>query len=85
MIGFASVTRIWVSLLIVSRVGSSSMSFGRELFPAPTTDMNDGKGVDIIEPKSTGMVEYLGKTVRLLRQGEMESDSGMVTATEEVG
>lgn len=60
------------------------MSFGRVLFPSPTTDMNDGKGVDIIEPSSTGMVEYLGKTVRLLRQGAVGSNSGMVTATDEV-
>lgn len=87
--GFASVTKNWVSLLIVSRVGRSSMSFDRLIFPFPTTDINDGKGVDIIEPNSTGMVEYLGKTVRLLRQGAMDSksrsSSGMVTVEEAEG
>jgi hypothetical protein len=70
---------------MVSGVGSSSMSFASVASTFPTTDMNDGKGVDIIEPTSTGMFVYLGKTVRLLRHGATGSNSGIVTATDEVG
>lgn len=55
--GFASVTSIWVSLLIVSSEGSSSISLESLASAFPTTDINDGKGVDIIEPTSTGMFE----------------------------
>lgn len=70
---------------MVSGVGSSSMSFASVACTFPTTDMNDGKGVDIIEPTSTGMFVYLGKTVRLLRHGAAGSNSGIVTATDEEG
>lgn len=60
--GFASVTRIWVSLCIVSGAGRSSISFWMPRFASafPTTDMKDGNGVDIIEPTSTGIFEYIG-------------------------
>ena len=77
--GFASVTSSWVSLLIVSRVGASSISFGSIASAFPTTDMNDGKGVDIIEQTSLGMFGYLGVTVRLFVDGATSSESDRAT------
>lgn len=70
-----------------SGAGSSSMSFARVVSAFPTTDMNDGKGVDIIEPTSRGIFGYLGKTGRLLRHlaAGSNSSSGIVTEAEEVG
>jgi hypothetical protein len=60
--GFASVTRIWVSLSGIEPVAaaSSSISFKRLESGLPTTDMKDGNGVDMTEPISTwGIFEYL--------------------------
>jgi hypothetical protein len=60
--GFASVTRMRVSLSGIESVAAanSSISLKRLASGFPTTDMNDGKGVGMTDPTSTwGIFEYL--------------------------
>lgn len=51
---------IWVSLCIESGKGNSSISFDMLVPVSPTTVMNDGKGVDMIEPTPMGIFEDRG-------------------------
>lgn len=55
------------------------MSFGIEVSGFPTTEMNDGKGVDIIEPTSTGIFVWLKERVRRVLERTTIWDSGRVT------
>jgi hypothetical protein len=76
-LGFASVTRIWVSLLMLSGADNSSISLMKlqcvSVFP--TTDMNDGYGTDdITEVLSAGIVGYLEKRGRRLLEGPARSE-----------
>ena len=73
--GFASVIRIRVSLCNVSGEDNSSISFTMLASGFPKTDMNDGTGVDIIEPISTGMVGQFARKGRLLQDGAVKSGS----------
>ena len=60
--GSASVTRIWESLSGIEWgiAAKSSMSFRILASVFPTTDMNNGSGIDMADPTSTGCIfEYL--------------------------
>ena len=60
--GFASVTRIWVSLSGNESETAARSSISLKMLASgfPTTDMRDGNGVDMADPISTGsMFEYL--------------------------
>jgi len=67
------VTRICVSLCIESGMDNSSRSFGMLASVSPTTVMNDGKGVDMIEPTPIGMFEDGGSGGRLFLEDEVDS------------
>lgn len=59
-------TRICVSVWIVSGMGNSSISFAMRPSLSPTTDIRDGKCVDMIAPTPIGILEYLISGGRLL-------------------
>lgn len=63
---------IWVPLCIESGRGNSSISFDTLVSVSPTTVMNDGKGVDMIEPTPMGMFEDRGNGGRRFFEDDME-------------